>query len=521
MHPDYHSDHPGTCPICGMSLVAARAGGATGGDAAAGALPHGAVQVSPDQQQAIGVRVGVVSRSAGTQRLRTSGRVVADENRTYPIVAAVSGWIRNAESVTTGDAVKKDQVLASVFAPDAQFEMAQQSYYAGLEMLYRTTGTPSQSHDAGRALEEIERLADGLRSLGLSTSQIRQMGKRRELVHDIRVASPVDGVVLKRGVTPGLRFDRGFEFYRIADLNRVWILADVYREQLPSIRRGASARITTREDSRALQATVSHSEPLFDEATLTLKVRLEAANPRSGAQTRHVRRRGVPGRPPTDARRARGCDRGLRAAQNGVRRLRRRTLRAAPGRDGAAHRRRRRGDEGAHARRADRDLGHLFRRFREPHEGEAMIDRIIDWSVRNKFLVLLVVAAAALAGAHALRNVPLDAIPDLGDTQVIVYSRWDRSPDVVEAQVTYPIVTALLGAPRVRAVRGVSDFGYSFVYVIFEDGTDTYWARTRTLEYLSGVLSRLPSDSRTELGPDATGVGWVFQYALDRPLGQT
>jgi Cu(I)/Ag(I) efflux system membrane protein CusA/SilA len=143
-----------------------------------------------------------------------------------------------------------------------------------------------------------------------------------------------------------------------------------------------------------------------------------------------------------------------------------------------------------------------------------VIDRVIDFSVRNKFLVLLLVGAAALAGARALRNVPLDALPDLGDTQVIVYSRWDRSPDLVEAQVTYPIVTALLGAPRVRAVRGVSDFGYSFVYVIFEDGTDTYWARTRTLEYLSGVLSRLPPDSRTELGPDATGLGWVFQYAL-------
>src|SRR4029450_9557353 len=123
-------------------------------------------------------------------------------------------------------------------------------------------------------------------------------------------------------------------------------------------------------------------------------------------------------------------------------------------------------------------------------------------------------AAAALAGAPPPRHVPLDAIPDVGDTQVIVYSRWDRSPDLIEAQVTYPIVTAMLGAPHVRAVRGVTDFGYSFVYVIFEDGTDTYWARTRTLEYLSGGLSRLPPDSRTELGPDATGLGWVFQYAL-------
>ena len=429
----------------------------------------------------------------------------------------MSGWIRNVENVTTGDVVKKDQVLASFFAPDAQLETAQQSYYDGLEMLYRAASAQPQvpSHDSRSAVEEIERLADGLRSLGVSNSQIRQLAKRRELVHDIRVESPVDGVVLKRGVTPGLRFDRGFEFYRIADLNRVWILADVYRDQLPFIRRGASARITTAEESHALSATVSPSEPIFDEATLTLKVRLEAANPQPGAQARHVRRRGVPVRSPAGARRAGGCDRGLRAAQDGVRRPRQRVLRAAAGRDGLAHRRRRRGDERAGGRRADRDLGHLLRRFREPHEGEAMIDRIIDFSVRNKFLVLLLVGAAALAGAHALRNVPLDALPDLGDTQVIVYSRWDRSPDVIEAQVTYPIVTAMLGAPHVRAVRGVSDFGYSYVYVIFEDGTDIYWARTRTHGVPLGRACRgCRPISRTELGPDATGLGWVFQYAL-------
>jgi Cu(I)/Ag(I) efflux system membrane fusion protein len=122
-------------------------------------------------------------------------------------------------------------------------------------------------------------MADGLRNLGVSTSQLREMAKRRELVQDIRVESPVDGFVLKRNVSPGLRFDRGFEFYRIADLNRVWILADVYRDQFPFIHRGASARISSAEASRALPATVSPSEPIFDEATLTLKVRLEAANP--------------------------------------------------------------------------------------------------------------------------------------------------------------------------------------------------------------------------------------------------
>ena len=113
-----------------------------------------------------------------------------------------------------------------------------------------------------------------------------------------------------------------------------------------------------------------------------------------------------------------------------------------------------------------------------------MINRIIEFSAHNRFLVILLVAFGVAAGIWSIRNVPLDAIPDLSDTQVIVYSRWDRSPDIMEDQVTYPIVTAMLGAPRVKAVRGFSDFGYSFVYIIFDEGTDIYWARSRTLEYL-------------------------------------
>src|SRR5206468_12096989 len=133
---------------------------------------------------------------------------------------------------------------------------------------------------------------------------------------------------------------------------------------------------------------------------------------------------------------------------------------------------------------------------------------------RNRFVVFLLVAVAVVAGIWSMRTVPLDAIPDLSDTQVIVYSRWDRSPDILEDQVTYPIVTALLGAPKVKAVRGYSDFGFSYVYVIFQDGTDLYWARSRVLEYLSKIQSRLPEGVQTELGPDATGVGWVYQYAL-------
>ena len=143
-----------------------------------------------------------------------------------------------------------------------------------------------------------------------------------------------------------------------------------------------------------------------------------------------------------------------------------------------------------------------------------MIRRIIGFSAHNRAFVLLITAALVAGAIYVLDHIRLDALPDLSDTQVIVYSRWDRSPDIIEDQVTYPITSALLGAPGVKAVRGYSDFGFSYVYVIFDDGTDVYWARSRVIEYLSKIQQRLPEGVTTELGPDATGVGWVFQYAL-------
>lgn len=149
-----------------------------------------------------------------------------------------------------------------------------------------------------------------------------------------------------------------------------------------------------------------------------------------------------------------------------------------------------------------------------------MIERIIEWCAHNKYIVLMFTGAVVGLAIWSLYNQPIDAIPDLSDTQVIVYSRWDRSPDIIEDQVTYPITTALLGAPKVKAIRGYSDFGFSYVYIIFEDGTDIYWARSRVLEYLSKVIPSLPPDVKTEIGPDATGVGWVFQYALVDESGQ-
>ena len=149
-----------------------------------------------------------------------------------------------------------------------------------------------------------------------------------------------------------------------------------------------------------------------------------------------------------------------------------------------------------------------------------MINRIIEICAKNKFLVFLFIAVGVLFGWHALKNTKLDAIPDLSDTQVIVYAKWDRSPDIMEDQVSYPITSALLGMPKVKDIRAFSDFGYSYVYIIFEEGTDIYWARSRTLEYLNSVTPRLPKGVNVELAKDATAVGWVYQYALVDDTGQ-
>src|SRR3954447_5894465 len=150
-----------------------------------------------------------------------------------------------------------------------------------------------------------------------------------------------------------------------------------------------------------------------------------------------------------------------------------------------------------------------------------MVERIIEFCARNRVLVLLVVTFALVGALVSIRRMKLDAIPDLSDPQVIVFTEWmGRSPTLVEDQVTYPIVSKLIGTPHVSDVRGYSMFGMSFVYVVFNEGTDVYWARSRVLEYLSGLRGALPEGAAPALGPDATGIGWVFQYALTDKTGR-
>src|SRR5246127_454799 len=144
-----------------------------------------------------------------------------------------------------------------------------------------------------------------------------------------------------------------------------------------------------------------------------------------------------------------------------------------------------------------------------------MISRIIEWCEKNRFLVFTGVVLLTVTGVWSLRHIPLDALPDISDVQVIIHTQWaGEPPNVIEDQVTYPIVTALLSAPHVKSVRAQTMFGDSYVFVVFEDGTDLYWARSRVTEYLQQIAGKLPADVHPAIGPDATGAGWVYEYAI-------
>src|SRR3989475_813151 len=248
-----------------------------------------------------------------------------------------------------------------------------------------------------------------------------------------------------------------------------------------------------------------------------------------------------------------GCERPARggAAHRdegpGLREPRRRPVRAPGGSCGAPGRLTGRDRRGLEAGRRSRGLGDVPARLGvEPRRGDsgtyapdgdgpehgrdghgergngkgetAMIERLIAWSIRRRELVALGAVFVLVAGVLLLRTMPVDAIPDLSDTQVIVYTDWPgQAPQVVEDQVTYPLLTTFLAVPKVKVVRGQSMFSSSFVYVIFQARTDLYGARSRVLEYLTAIQSRLPAGAKTRLGPDATGVGWVYQYALEGP----
>jgi membrane fusion protein, copper/silver efflux system len=282
MHPAYKSDKPGIAPDCGMQLepVYAEGGpvGAATKESAEPVLPPGTVQVSPEKQQIIGVQVGQVERRPGARTVRVLGRVAADESRVYSVKAPIDGWIREASSQSTGNPVKKDEVLASFYSPD--FLSAQTAYIYALGSLDRSETTGNETlEQTDLAQASIQGYVDVLRNLGMPDVQIRELARGRHLARKIWLSSPATGFILARNVSVGQRIQKGSELYRIADLSHVWILADTFENEAQYFRPGASVRVVLPYQNRTLPARVSDALPQFDPVTRALKVRLEADNP--------------------------------------------------------------------------------------------------------------------------------------------------------------------------------------------------------------------------------------------------
>ena len=282
MHPAYRSDKPGIAPDCGMQLEPIYADGAAavGADLKVGpsaAMPPGAMNVSPAKQQLIGVRVSPVEKRSAIERLRLYGRVAPDETRLYRIDVGIGGFIRELSGVTTGSHVRRDQWLATFSAPEARSPI--QGYLVTLDVLDRTRNGSDAQPALDLASAAVQQSIDRLLTLGMSRGQIEEIARTRQVPPNIKIAAPADGFVLARNVSIGQKFERGDELYRIADLRRVWILADVFGREAEYVRPGMVAQVSSPGRPRTFRARVSDVLPQFDAASQSLKVRLEVENP--------------------------------------------------------------------------------------------------------------------------------------------------------------------------------------------------------------------------------------------------
>ncbi len=274
MHPAYKADKAGIAPDCGMQLEPVYADGSMGGGKA---LPPGAAQVTSERRQMIGVKVGTVARSGGTYTLRTLGRVAVDETRIFRLSAGTDGWIREV-SATAGSLVKKDQTLASFYAPE--FLPAQQGYLYAIGALDRYQVTAKETPEQIKLTNvNVQSARNSLENLGMSSRQLEELGRTRQVAQKIDIVAPADAFVLAKNVNTGQRYEKGFEFYRLADLSHVWILADLFEREGQDVKPGEVARVSLPYAGKGYRAAVSGVPPQFDPATRTLKVRLETENP--------------------------------------------------------------------------------------------------------------------------------------------------------------------------------------------------------------------------------------------------
>ncbi len=538
MHPEVVRHEPGQCPICGMDLV----GKSEGADAAADAAPGGfaAVDLDPEGRRISGVVVAAARAGSLARVVRTVGSVVADERRARRLEARFSGWIEALSADFVGRYLRAGETVAEIYSPE--LVAAQQEF-----LLAREKGQQFISSSIPEVRRGGQDLVDAARRrlevFGLPEEFLADLEREGRPRRRVALAAPISGYVVSKGVLQGQMVTPGQEIVTLSDLSSVWVEANVYEADAAKVRPGQTARLSlSYEPDSVREGKVAYIFPDLDPATRTLRVRFDVANRdlswRPGMYADVVLDLGeVTGILVPDTAVLDTGERQIAFVETAPGRFEPRELAVALRREGQAvvsaglapgdrvavkanflldsESRLRAAISGLGARAGRRGAATGADR------GPPMISRLIELSAKNRALVLLATAAAIAFSVHILGVIRLDALPDLSDTQVIVYSRWDRSPDILEDQVTYPIVSSMLGAPKVKAVRGFSDFGFSYVYVIFEDGTDLYWARSRVLEYLSKIQPQLPAGVRTELGPDATGVGWVFQYVLRDRSGGT
>ncbi|MEI6669453.1 MAG: efflux RND transporter periplasmic adaptor subunit [Acidobacteriota bacterium] len=279
MHPQFTADRRGDCPVCGMTLVANAGRPAPGENArlARSAMP-GTVSLTSDDRQRVGIRAIAVERTAGRRSLRMVGRVAAEETRTYDINAGSDGFIRDVSAVTTGSQVRKGQRLATFVAPSAIFEIQGFIVTLNAQDRLKQSGV-DETGQVNPNSSVFENRLQKLQDLGMSELQIDEIRRTREVPKSITILAPADGIVLTRSVTAGQKFQRGADWFRIADLSRVWILADLTGLDADQVRPGLHAVVKSLDRGRRFDAIVTDVLPQFDPAARTLRVRLEVDNP--------------------------------------------------------------------------------------------------------------------------------------------------------------------------------------------------------------------------------------------------
>jgi Cu(I)/Ag(I) efflux system membrane fusion protein len=285
MHPAYKADKPGIAPDCGMQLapVFAEDAGHAPPSSALAQLPAGAVAIDGATQQLLGIRLAPVERSGATRTIRVVGRVIPQDTRVYRVNSGMDGFIRETYNDSVGIQVRKDQKLASYYAPEI---LAQASgFLAANARVPGSTGNdgnrtvPFPGALSKQGSSSILGYTDRLRNLGMSDVQIKRMADSGQLPENIDVVAPTDGFILARNITPGQHFERNMEFYRIADLSRMWVVAEIYQQEAPYLRPGGTAKIALRDLGRQLPARITESLPQSEAGGGTVKLRLEVDNP--------------------------------------------------------------------------------------------------------------------------------------------------------------------------------------------------------------------------------------------------